>query len=328
MMPWSNHLVIIVLSLFNTLLHGVGCTLLIRVYKNGKKTIQLMYLINLGMCECILNVIRSLQHIMILADTNPPTPQIAVINMYLNFFAGSGLFYLYSLAMFYITGHRLLSILLPFKYHVIWTLHRTKLLLVATWSINVTLAFAVIIGVYLLELDTNNVQNKRGFTILYLYIPTAFNVIFLLFALFSYSIMFQRFSHSRRRFSQACVANNCHKQTLLQIFRHSKFFVSILVITSFLLLMVIPSLIHSLSKMSGYDMPQKVVFFTFISVTLSDTADGLIYIFLQKSVRSLLFSESGVKFPSFELNVRKMSLIMKRHTVIQEDCSDDLATHV
>ena len=330
-MRCSWRVTIIVLSMLNTFLHGLGCWLLFGLYKNGRKTVQQMYLINLGLCECLMNIIRSLQNILIIVYLNSPSINIYRTNVYLNFIAGSGLYYLYSLSMFFITGDRLLSIIFAFKYNISWNIHRTRKLLAWTWFISFSICFIVTIGLYYSGLDFGKIYESNLYSILYLYIPTFINVTFLFFALSSYSFMFRRYFNSRRRFPHP--KSNGAEKSIIYIFRNSRFFVSILVISSFLILMVIPSLIQSFSHITKTTLPEYLTLVIYISIVLSDTADGIIYVFMQESVRKFLFQRLSSQTNNSESSSKQFldkNVVVngKRKLDSFQEASDKLTTAV
>lgn len=128
-------------------------------------------------------------------------------------------------------------------------------------------------------------MSSTDFNVRVYYIPLFLVVIFFVFAIFAYGLMFYKFISSRRKTRRPQPNEN----TIRHAFRHSKFFVSIMLITSFLILMVIPfSAITLLMKKKLVTEYKKHMDF---SVLLSDTMDGLIYVFLIPSVRKLFWKK-------------------------------------
>ena len=107
----------------------------------------------------------------------------------------------------------------------------------------------------------------------------AMNSLFLLFAVVSYLIMFLKYIKSRR-------SSMSTHQSKFFLFRTSKFYVSLLLITSFIILSVIPSLIMSSSPIDE-SLNNNYLYLEITSV-LSDTVDGVIYVLLYAPVRTIL----------------------------------------
>ena len=99
--------------------------------------------------------------------------------------------------------------------------------------------------------------------------------------------MFVKHVRSQRRF------NRSHSSSVLKIFVHSQFFVSILIIASYLCLTAVPAMIQTILILtsSHNTISEHVFYYVVISISLSTTADPLIYIFLKAEVRKLFFQK-------------------------------------
>ena len=117
--------------------------------------------------------------------------------------------------------------------------------------------------------------------------------------------MFIKYVSSRRNTTQD---NDITIQTTTwTLFRKSKFFISVLLITTYFILTVVPSLIRAIFSLVNPDwrltneklsiFRQLNVYFIFSS-TVSQTTDAFIYIFLQKQVRHLFCKTFNFNFCS------------------------------
>ena len=99
--------------------------------------------------------------------------------------------------------------------------------------------------------------------------------------------MFYVFASSRKNVS-APRDNNAQQQTLFHIFKQSRFGISLLLISSYLILLVIPVLITPFCLITQTTLPRGYILYRRISVALSDTADAMIYVFISPAARKLL----------------------------------------
>ena len=74
-----------------------------------------------------------------------------------------------------------------------------------------------------------------------------------------------------------------------RVFKTTNFHIPFLLISTYLVLTVIPSITRSFLYLLGYRVPYEWTFFYLCSVRVSYTVDGIIYVFLQRRVRRLLW---------------------------------------
>ena len=172
------------------------------------------------------------------------------------------------LAMFYLTTDRLLHILLNMRYPVHCTIPRTKRLLIVTSSISFLMSiYFILVGYYV---SVELLQSKTG-VIMYIYIPTVLCIIYILFAVSAYGVLFLKFARSRRN---THTSSNSH--SLLYRFRHSNFYTSILLSSSFLISTVIPNVIYSCIYLTDTGISLSFHIYFRVSITLSDFTDSIV----------------------------------------------------
>ena len=260
--------------LVNVSLHSVGFYLLFCTYKRGSKTVQKLFLINLSLTECIINFIKFL----LLADNLINNDNNEYVIQYVMLVLGSGLYYIYMLTMFFITADRLFGALFPIQYITSVTTSIATRLLIGTWCVNILISVSIALMRKLLTMQVHEIYFPL------IYVIGALNVIYLVFGIITYSIIFWKYTTSTRQ-------RKSRPESLFQIFRNSKFYIAILLITSFLLLSVMPYLISTILVIENSDSINMFLFTLpecYVPVTLSDTVDAIIYIFMQVSVRTLL----------------------------------------
>merc|ERR1719204_1004400 len=107
------------------------------------------------------------------------------------------------------------------------------------------------------------------------------------------------------------------KKQYSQAFKESRFFVCILIITSFCVLCVIPGLLYiPMIKHGIHKEFPHLKLFIHLCYMLSDTTDASIYIFLQRSIRRLL----AQKFLFF-IKKKKNDSFLRRDRIHTESTS-------
>ena len=315
----------IAFNVVNVLVHSTGLYLLVTIYTRTQSTRrkpQALFIMNIALAELssnawlllsnalgvanfkILHVSNSINDTHYgsnsLNDTHHGSKSICDWNAEVNAFY-LGVFVNFMLSMFYITGDRLLYILCFVKYPIHWSLSKTKVLLMITWSICLVISCLFLLVKHIIGKHVLHVQ-----IFIYIHILALLVLIYFLFALFTYvsiCVVFMS-SNSNHQFprrnqvgttdpSQVRRIAPPHRSVLRAVFKKSKLYVSFLLISFFLLLNVVPSLLRSVLYYTDYfsvtheeSLPFKM--YVYISTALSDIADGIIYIFLQPNVRRLL----------------------------------------
>lgn len=283
--PFYIKVTSIIICTFNILLHIMGSHLLIRLFKRETRTVQQLLLINIAVCETLVNFIRLLAWILVVIQDFHPSPSIDVIILNLLIVYNTGLFYNYFAAMFFITADRIMATFLNIRYHVYSSLGKAKWLLFWTWFLN-TAACIVIPLIYRYAIYHCDVTAYRS-QLTDIYIQTSLSIIFLLFAIYAYTTIFLKFSKSRKK----SVGSNPYlsRQSTFTRFRQSRFYVAVLLITSLLILDVIPYLIYiALRLQKNIYLYPNIRYYLYISTYLSDTFDGIIYIYMNSPLRHLL----------------------------------------
>ena len=95
--------------------------------------------------------------------------------------------------------------------------------------------------------------------------------------------------------------------SVIFIFRTSKFHVSLLLITSFLVLVAIPNLIDSLLRLNDKQPGYALLLYIGVSNSLSDTVDFVIYVLMYKPPRTLLLAKVATVRRWFDSKLHGMS---------------------
>ena len=83
------------------------------------------------------------------------------------------------------------------------------------------------------------------------------------------------------------------KQNALQIFRKSRFYISVLLITTFLRFVKVPDLVYLFVGILNKNDSSTLLTACWVSYAVANLSDAYIYIFMQRDVRHLLSSLCG-----------------------------------
>ena len=293
---------LLTLDIVNILFQSFCSYLLLVIYRRGTRTsCNQLFLLNLAFSEVYANIVLSVRDVFNLCiDLCDDKDIVRKIFWCINIYFVTGVCYIYISAMFYITGDRLFHILLHFTYNAHWSVEKTIKLIACTWLVNVVLSLTMsLFTFFYFHYVKHEIKLSK---ILSVYVLSVFYGLFLVFAVATYACMFFKYATSRRESmmsapSQLRVLNRPPRKhsnmrrksfTLFNLFIRSKFLVSVVLILTYLILTVIPTLVRTVFYLAGYRLPYSFSFWYFVSTRISDTLDGIIYTFLQKRVRHLL----------------------------------------
>ena len=271
----------------SVILHTLGSYLQIRLYKEGKDSVQLVYLINLALTEaigCTLGLFAL--HIPKLMSISPRTnPVYGEFHKYVSVVLYT-LPLIYYTNYIYITVDKLLYIILGIKYHVYCTINRTLKLIKATWSVGGCVWIIMSLVSYIREARYDDYFSQ--------YFNPTLDFVFLATGVVCYTMIFKEYKNTRAAPVPLSYVNENNttarrkKESSIKLFLNSRFYVSGLLIATFLVLVVIPDLVylfHTVIGKHGSILFNDIVLVFFL---LSYLNDALIYIFMQPEVRRLL----------------------------------------
>lgn len=271
---------LLILNIANVILHGIGSYLLTCIYRKGERSAQKIFIINLSVCELVMNLmecIRRTIELYKLADSLSHTAN--EFQHYLLIVIFTGVSFVFYMDMIFLTLDRLLNIILNFKYPIYCNESIAKYLLFVTWIIGAMISLSVIIAHYVIE------YTWESFFFKYFY-PTL-EIAFILLALGTYVVIFRYYRKSLEiQFKNKKYSNNETEDS--NVFRISRFFVPILLIASFIIFMLIPDLVYLFYGILGKNESKTLLACCWISYAISNLLDGWIYIFMQKSVKTTL----------------------------------------
>ena len=269
-------IILSLIRLVNIVLHSGGCFLLITQYRNGVDTPQQLFLINLSFTELLQNIttffMTPIHKMVDVSDIS--FHDIDVFQEYLVIVIETTIWFMYYVSMTLITVDRLLAICLNLKYPVYCSVRKAKRALLSSWVFSVTL-FVVVVVLYSLDITDYYPY------IWYVYIT--FDFAFVILAMVCYIFIFRQFSKTREQPSMRAQ----RRESLFRLFRRSRFYLSVCLITSFLCLKVTADLLlfflNVVCQIGSADSDM----ITFVMWALSDSVDAWIYIYMETSVRKL-----------------------------------------
>ena len=267
----------------NCLLHGLASFILLKLHKKNSKSSQWYCLLSLCVAELLQNICRFILYPLKLYWAIHPRRSKAVghVIVHVALALNTGIVYQCLFGMFLITADRLLCILLDLRYRIYWNYKRTRVLVLSTWifSFIVTLILSLRMD-HIME--TKRYKEARLLDTIANYILTTVSILFVIFATFSYGFIFHKYLSSRR----AMLSKEVRPLSVWQAFRSSKFFTSVLLVSSFLVFWVTPTLLANITGLlRGVGVNERLKNYVNISYLASDLIDGVIYVFLRPSVQ-------------------------------------------
>ena len=271
------------LAVLNILLHSIGAFLLWKTCNWATISSQQVMIFNVALCECFESGIWLVFHVFAFLGYERESPQIWYC-FDLHFPFDQVLYFL----MMAMTLDRLMAVVLGLKYPLYWTVTNTKKLIKAFWGIGIASILASILLRILIG---------PWYRIEVLYFSLLESSLFIMVALVTYAIIFRKYNKSRYRVRRCQVSGNMdvsrvNSLSIVQTFFKSRFYVSLLIILTYLLFNTIPFCIYVKLSHIGRRKHTPGNVATFISAVfmhLNYTCDAAIYIFLQRTVRKKLF---------------------------------------
>ena len=263
--------------------HSVGLYLLVSLHKDGRSDIQLILIMNLSVTEILLSIFNMLEKFLEEESLNN-SETFDVAAKYLSIVLMTPFEFSHYMNMLYITINKLLEVLLNIKYELYCTFSKVKYLIGVTWLVGIVFCASIIL-----------VEIFAGYELesLIIYSLVAFDFAFIVIAVGSNSYIFHKYRKS-------CIApvQTTPQPSIWNVFRNSRFYVSALMILSFLLLVVTPDVINILVPRNVEDdVEDEDIVDIYVNavdivldfmINLSYLSNALIYIFMHTPVKQLL----------------------------------------
>lgn len=289
----------ILLSFANLVIHGLGSYLLVCILKDGRGTIQQFFITNLSVSLIFKHIVMinfpifRMIHIKYRLNSD-----IMLSYIQMNYFTGIGLIY-YS-SIFYITFDRLMGILTGVKYPAYWNKSKTKKLIGVTWFLGLIGCFITTVACTFLGFH---------FTVYMIYIYIAIDLVFMLLASSTYCFMFTVHIKSQRTISISSNPNT-KPEGLWTLFRKSRFFTSVILITNFILFQILPDFIYIFTTSRYNSMSDTLL----IASQVADILDGIVYIYLHTCIRRVLIQKCCQHLSNEDSSVKETEIASRHPT--------------
>ena len=303
-------IILLILSLVNVCVHSIGAYLLISLYGTSRHKAQWIYLVNLSICECVMNILESIRVVLKFVSLYYNVSSIFhTFRYYILIVSFTGVTFGYYVGIILLTFDRLMIIVLNLNYTEYWNEIKAKYFLIATWSISFLICTLVSLLYKFKHFQWEN------FFFLYFY-PTV-DLLFMLLAIFTYSRIFYKFYKSETKMARLSNIRQPRTSMLIndnvmqipssadilqstqgsgksykyKTFKKSVFYIPLLLILSFLVFVATPDLTYMFVGTINNNVSDILLAACSVSYAVSDLCDAWIYIYLQHDVRSLLLSK-------------------------------------
>ena len=267
---------LVTIEALNIILQIIGLKLLFSMYTRRGNDTQRLFLFNLASSQLLWNVVAIIKDTMMRSSGEVDLDKEDYhLRDCIEIFFSTGIGYNVILAMFYFTGDRLLHFLLHAKYERYWSISKSKILILVTWLSNILLSF-LLAGLHNLKLLSEAIHKNMT-----RYFLLSIMCIYLIFSIIVYCILFKLYRQSEKaRLQKSSMSANA---STYHIFKNTKFYIAVMIVATYLLLTVIPSMVFSIWKLTHKENKLTVVMLIYSNSTrLSHTVDAVLYIYFKK----------------------------------------------
>ena len=282
------HVIVIVISIFNVVVHITGIYCLICLRRSAMNGSQRLFLLHLSISELCLSLIELTKRFIYMTNKSNDN----TIAEYMKIIQFSSAAMVYYFIMIYMTADRFFAVYLNMKYKLYWSECKARRLLISTWVIFFILAIVISLLYKYKSIDYNK--------LFYIYTWPITEAVFLVVAFGTYGYVIQRV-HKRnkstnvyRTSSQHFNINNNIKapsQERRSILMQPSFYLPTVLILTFILLQVIPDLTVLFVIFSGETVSDTVVTGVFMAYMISIFLDAVIYILLSPLVKRMVINK-------------------------------------
>ena len=255
--------------------------LLFCVHQNEKAGVQEWLVANLSTTAILINVLFIFCSIRLLPGVNSTGLERFCVG-YRWSIVTTLMYFSYYLSMFYIVINKLLEVRLSIRHPVYCNTTNVKYLLAATWTAGLVICILV-------NLTAESPSDTYYMPIVISYV--FLDAVFICTAVTSSGYIFKRFRQSR---IAPTAASGIPAESFWKVFRNSRFYVSVVLVVTFIIFTVIPSVIWMVvaSSLVSQCTTKKFIFrIVIIQYRTSFLADSLVYILTNTTVRSLLIKK-------------------------------------
>lgn len=273
--------------ILNIVFHSVGIYLLLSL---PTRDLQETYLMNLSTSEITGNILELFVNRVpkILTYHGITLKFISRIREFTSIIFATVISTTYYFAMIFITLDKFFDIFLSIRYPTYWNKTRAKRLIMCVWGLSVLVCIGLSVAYAFRRFSYKN--EIRTFFM------TPLDVLCIILATVTYTFIFKKFQEKRTKpvvptfltSNNAILERRPSPPSCWQIFRRSRFLVSVLLILSFLLFMIVPDMINLFYGLVYRDDSEALRDTTMIVYQVSYLFDALIYLFMHQPIRRLI----------------------------------------
>lgn len=275
-------IIALLLQVLAIILHSTGLYLLRCLCIEGKDEVQQVYMTNLSVIEILTTVCFMLVTLSDLVISN------AELVDYTNIVLLTVCSLLIYMNMVYIVVDKTLQVYWNIKYNVYWSIQRAKYLVLATWFVGIICCIGILIQFSIKPFD-------YSFRLVNVLRPLL-DVFFLIIVVASYAYIFHKYRISRLQdghqssasTTAATTATSQIQPSIWSTFCQSRFFLSVCLITTFVLFVILPDIIHMCTTADNPDLQNIITILLYI---ISYICDVFVYIFLDADVKKMLYKK-------------------------------------
>lgn len=307
----TSYFALFVTNMCNVLFHSIAVVLLLLVYYKEERSPAQLLLVNLSMSEFVNNLF----HVLIspvLANHIFGHVQLHIEAMF------TSMRWINYTNMVFVTLDRLMAILLLLTYQIHCDLTKVKCLMMLTWFMGV--AFGTVCTIKHVDLYPLDV-----------YVGISLCVLLTVVALATSAFVWRRFSRTRRRSlvqreeesGAAGAEKAAAKKTtasIFHLFRNSEFYISTLIVSSFVVMTVVPDIIYYLHSILIEKQPSQSLLQAYLfSHSFSYTCNAFICLVLKDNVRNLIWECTTRYFPAIRTLLRRRRQSSMNESMIQRE---------
>ena len=226
----------------NVFLQLLGCYLLWKTNNWTTITTQKLIIFNLSLCECLKCCYWPVYYSLLFNGykrTSNPMEYIFCVHL--------GSVELLYMLMIALTLDRLINIVIGMRYSAYWTPGKTKKLLIIFWVIGCLWSLANVVMYYFRG-------SEWVYNVTVAYVGLVKSIAYIVLAFVTYLVIFWKYKKSRDSLHQFQSSENTERSehsSFLQMFRKSRFYVSVLIIFTYLLFITIPYCVFAFLSANG-----------------------------------------------------------------------------
>ena len=287
-------IVVFTLHIVNFILHGFGSYVLTRISRRRDSKPHLILLLSLSVTEAVMNLLEAINDVPAFTNNLPKGTERVFSVTYIIALTGTWIFLYY--IMHCVVIDRLLVVVLSFKYKVFVT--RKKIVMVVLIGALVALISTTITLVATIHFDFD----WKSF-----YFKVVYNILhgtFITLSVGSYGYIFYKFQKSRKQFSRSTEVGvsldnqsdstirspegTSHAVSTLQIFRASNFYISIVLVSTYIIFLIVPDLVYLLYGVKGDNISETLENACWLAWTVGNLIDFFTYLLMPPRVRKEL----------------------------------------